>query len=139
MLLGHYRHNIDAKGRIIIPNKFRDDLGESFIVTRGLDNSLFVYPLNEWLVLEEKIRQLPLSTGRDLQRFFFSNAEEVTPDSQGRILIPSNLRKYTELKKEAVIIGVSSRVEIWSKENWDKNSENLSNEAVLNAMTEIGF
>ncbi|MDP4152659.1 MAG: division/cell wall cluster transcriptional repressor MraZ [Bacillota bacterium] len=139
MLLGQYQHNIDTKGRLIIPGKFREDLGESFIVTRGVDNSLFVYPMKEWLLLDEKIRALPLSTGRDLQRFFFSNAEEVSPDAQGRILIPVTLRKYAHLNREVVVIGASSRVEIWDKTTWDKNADNLTSEAILDAMTELGF
>src|SRR5690554_3808910 len=113
MLIGEFQHNIDPKGRISIPSRFRVDLGERFIVTKGLDNCLFVYSLDEWGRLEEKIKALPLARSRDLQRFFFSGACEVETDKQGRILIPNNLRTYAGLERDAMIIGASVRAEIW--------------------------
>ncbi|QNO16297.1 division/cell wall cluster transcriptional repressor MraZ [Alkalicella caledoniensis] len=124
MFLGEFQHNLDTKGRIIVPAKFRDDLGEKFILTRGLDNCLFVYPHNEWAIMEEKLKKLPLTKAdaRAFVRFFFSGATECELDKQGRILIPANLREYSKIDKDAVIIGVSNRVEIWSKENWEKYS-----------------
>jgi MraZ protein len=139
VLIGQFCHSLDTKGRLIIPGKLRDDLGQSFVITRGLDNSLFLYPMEEWLRLKAEIDKLPLSTGRNLQRFFFSNAEEVEPDGQGRILIPAHLREYAKLSKEAVVIGASIRVEIYDKTVWEKQNSSLTNESIIAAMTEIGF
>lgn len=120
--MGEYRHSIDDKGRIIIPTKFRDDLGPSFIVTRGLDHCLFAYPYSEWTQLEHKLKSLPFTKAdaRAFTRFFFSGASEVDFDKQGRIRIPTNLRQFAKLEKECVIIGVSTRVEIWCKDLWNQ-------------------
>lgn len=125
MFMGEYQHNIDPKGRLFIPVKFREDLGESFVVTKGLDNCLFVYSMTEWNKLEAKLKGLPFTKAdaRAFTRLFFSGALECELDKQGRILLPANLREYAKLEKDTVIIGVSSRVEIWSKENWDKYNE----------------
>ena len=98
---GEFFHTIDAKGRLFVPVKFKEELGESFVVTKGLDRCLFVYSRENWDALEEQIRRLPLSKSRDLQRFFLSSAVDCTPDAQGRILIPQNLREFAQLKKEA--------------------------------------
>ncbi|GGM20542.1 transcriptional regulator MraZ [Paraliobacillus quinghaiensis] len=120
MFMGEYKHNIDAKGRIIVPAKFREDLGEIFVITRGLDQCLFAYPMNEWRLLEEKLKKLPLTKkdARAFTRFFFSGAVECEVDKQGRINIPAALRKYAVIDKECAVIGVSNRVEIWSNEAW---------------------
>ncbi len=133
MFLGEYHHSIDEKGRMIIPAKFRDALGSSFIMTRGLDRCLFVYPREEWNLLEQKLKALPLmkSDARAFTRFFFSGATECELDRQGRVNIPPNLREHANLIKETVVIGVSNRVEVWSKENWEqynKESEQSFNE-----------
>lgn len=143
MFIGEYQHTIDSKGRLIMPSKFRDSLGLEFIMTKGLDNCLFVYPKEEWKVLEEKLRTLPL-TNRDARafvRFFFSGATECILDKQGRILIPNNLREHAKLIKEAVIIGVASRIEIWSKEEWDRynNDDSLSYDNIAEKMAELGI
>ena len=116
MFIGEYQHTIDPKGRVILPAKFREELGEKFVVTKGLDNCLFVYPNEEWKNLEQKLRTLPLTSkeARAFIRFFFAGAAECEVDKQGRILIPSNLREHAKLDKELVIIGVSTRVEIQS-------------------------
>ena len=106
---GEFQHNIDAKGRLFIPAKFREELGKMFIITKGLDGCLFVYSASAWEVLEDNINQLPLSKSRNLQRFFFSSAADCVPDAQGRVLIPQNLREYAALQKEVTIIGVSGR------------------------------
>ena len=105
MFMGEYQHSIDAKGRLIVPAKFRDGLGEHFVVTKGLDNCLFAYPQEEWKIFEEKLKQLPLtSTGaRKFVRFFFAGAVECDLDNQGRIILPSNLREYAGLKKDTVL------------------------------------
>ncbi|SEK30305.1 MraZ protein [Carnobacterium iners] len=120
MLMGEYKHNIDAKGRLIMPAKFRNDLGTTFILTRGLDGCLFGYPKNEWSVLEEKLKQLPLAKkeARAFTRFFYSAATECELDKQGRINIPQTLREYADLDKACHIIGVSDRIEIWSEKKW---------------------
>ncbi|CAJ1314274.1 division/cell wall cluster transcriptional repressor MraZ [Paenibacillus sp. PK4536] len=133
MFMGEFQHSIDEKGRIIIPAKFRELLGTSFVVTRGLDHCLFVYPMEEWSLLEQKLKSLPLmkADARAFSRFFFSGATEVEWDKQGRINLPGNLRQYAKLEKECVIIGVSNRVEIWSKETWSEyydHSEQSFNE-----------
>ncbi|WP_350344837.1 division/cell wall cluster transcriptional repressor MraZ [Proteinivorax tanatarense] len=125
MFLGEFFHNLDGKGRVIIPAKFREGLGSGFIMTRGLDNCLFVYPKKEWAHMEEKLKSLPFTQGdaRAFVRFLFSGATECEIDKQGRVLVPQTLRKYAQIEKEAVIIGVSNRVEVWSKEKWDEYSE----------------
>lgn len=143
MFIGEYHHTIDSKSRLIIPSKFRDNLGSKFIMTKGLDNCLFVYPEEEWNVLEKKLRTLPL-TNRDARafvRFFFSGATECVLDKQGRILIPNNLKKHAKLIKEAVIIGVASRIEIWSKEEWDEynNDDSLSYDSIAEKMVQLGI
>ena len=121
VFIGEYQHTLDPKGRVIMPSKFRDGLGESFVVTKGLDNCLFVYPQGEWEELERKLRILPLTSkdARAFTRFFFSGATECELDKQGRILIPANLREYAGLDKDLIIIGVASRIEIWGKERWE--------------------
>lgn len=121
MFMGEYYHNIDQKGRIIIPAKFRELLGESFVLTRGLDQCLFGYPHEEWQALENKLKTLPFTKkdARAFTRFFFSGAAECEVDKQGRVNIASPLRDYAQLEKECVVIGVSNRFEIWSKSNWE--------------------
>jgi len=123
--MGEYHHSIDPKGRLIVPSKFRDGLGQNFVITKGLDNCLFVYPMEEWLVIEKKLKSLPFTKAdaRAFVRFFFSGANECELDKQGRILLPSTLREYAKFDKDVVIIGVSSRIEIWSKELWENYSE----------------
>lgn len=119
--MGEYHHSIDNKGRMIVPSKFRDDLGEMFIITRGLDQCLFGYPISEWKLLEEKLKGLPLTKkdARAFTRFFFSGATESELDKTGRINIPAPLLQYAKLDKDCVIIGVSNRIEIWAKEIWE--------------------
>ncbi|RDI47558.1 division/cell wall cluster transcriptional repressor MraZ [Falsibacillus pallidus] len=121
MFMGEYQHNVDNKGRLIIPAKFRDYLGESFVLTRGLDQCLFGYPMSEWASVEEKLKALPLTKkdARAFTRFFFSGATDCELDKQGRINIPSTLLGYAQLEKECVIVGVSNRIEIWSKTLWE--------------------
>ncbi|OAB33914.1 division/cell wall cluster transcriptional repressor MraZ [Paenibacillus glacialis] len=122
MFMGEYQHSIDDKGRMIIPVKFRELLGTSFIVTRGLDHCLFAYPREEWALLEQKLKSLPLmkSDARAFTRFFFSGATECEWDKQGRVNLPGNLREYAKLDKECVVLGVSNRMEIWSKPIWNE-------------------
>ncbi|RUL55912.1 division/cell wall cluster transcriptional repressor MraZ [Lysinibacillus antri] len=121
MFMGEFQHSVDAKGRLIIPSKFRDALGHTFVITRGLDNCLFGYPMDEWRKLEEKLKELPMTKkdARAFARFFFSGATEVELDKQGRINIPTPLSTYAKLEKECVVIGVSSKIEIWAKDAWE--------------------
>jgi MraZ protein len=139
MLIGEYQHNLDPKGRVFMAARFRDELGEHFIVTKGLDNCLFIYSLEEWKSLEEKIRTLPLSKARNLQRFFFAGAAELEADKQGRVLIPANLREYAFLEKDVMIIGASSRVEIWDRQRWNDLCGSITPQSVVEAMEELGF
>ena len=120
MFKGEYNHTVDTKGRLIVPAKFREILGDVFVVTKGLDGCLFVYPNSEWEKIEEKFREIPL-TGKDARkftRFFFGSAADCELDKQGRVLIPANLREYAGLGKEVVLIGVLNRIEVWSKERY---------------------
>ena len=121
MFMGEYNHTIDAKGRLIIPSKFREILGDAFVVTKGLDGCLFVYDNEEWKRFEEKLRSLPITNkeARQFVRFFLAGATEAEVDKQGRILIPNVLREFAEITKDVVLVGVGSRIEIWSREKWD--------------------
>lgn len=142
MLIGEYSHTIDTKGRMIVPAKFRTELGERFIVTKGFDGCLYGYSLEEWKSIEEKIKTLPLITGKDARnftRFFFSSAIECELDSQGRILISQNLRTHAELVKDVVVIGVSTRIEIWSKEKWENYNEGQDSDDIAEKMSMLGI
>ncbi len=143
MLIGEFEHSIDTKGRLVLPAKIKDDLGKEFIVTKGLDGCLFGYSLEEWNKFEEKLKTLPLTNKitRDFVRFFLSGAVEEETDKQGRFLLPANLREYASLTKDAVIIGVGTRIEIWDKKKWDEynSEENLSVDSIAEKMTELGI
>lgn len=143
MFIGEFHHTIDDKGRIIIPSKFREKLGNQFIITRGIDNCLFVYSYDDWMNITNKLNSLPFTKrdARVFNRFFLSGATDVELDKQGRVNISSPLISYANLTKDCVIIGTGDRLEIWAKESWDNffNStkdnmsdiaENLFNESV---------
>ncbi len=120
MFMGEYLHNMDKKGRVIMPANFREKLQDKFVITRGLDNCLFLYPPAEWEKLEKELNSLPLTQkdARKFVRFFLSGATECNLDSQGRISLPKNLRNYADLDREIVIAGIGSRIELWSREKW---------------------
>ncbi len=143
MLIGEYEHSLDTKGRLIMPSKLREDMGEKFIVTKGLDGCLFGFSKNEWQNFEEKLKTLPLTNknARDFVRFFLSGATECEIDKQGRFLIASNLREYASFEKDVVIIGVGTRLEIWNREKWKEynNSENISADEIAENMTMLGI
>ncbi|MGW6161291.1 division/cell wall cluster transcriptional repressor MraZ [Bacillus altitudinis] len=141
MFMGEYQHTIDTKGRMIIPAKFRDGLGEQFVLTRGLDQCLFGCPMSEWKLIEEKLKALPLTKkdARAFTRFFFSGAVECDLDKQGRINIASNLLQYAKLEKECVVIGVSNRIELWSKSIWEQYTEEQEDSFAEIAENMIGF
>ncbi|MFH1868644.1 MAG: division/cell wall cluster transcriptional repressor MraZ [Candidatus Omnitrophota bacterium] len=129
MFYGEFTHTLDRKGRLIIPSRFRDALKEAYVeklyITRGLDKCLFMFAEEEWKSQETKFRSMPFtkSEHRKFNRLYFSGAQEAIPDKQGRILIPSYLKDFAGIKKEMVLIGVSNRIEIWSKELWKKYYE----------------
>ena len=121
MFIGEYHHSVDDKGRLIIPSKFRDELGTKFIITRGIENCLFVYSLDSWNEIVRKIESLPFTKkdARTFARFFLSGASEAEFDKQGRINITSPLISYANITKECVVIGTGDRLEIWSEESWN--------------------
>lgn len=138
MLIGEYRPNIDAKGRFNFPAKLREELGESFFITRGIDHCLFVYSREEYEALARKIQTLPLTKAKGIQRFFFSGAAEVTCDAQGRLVVPPLLREHAHLQKEIVVIGASTRAEIWDREAWERQCGEMTGEAMESVMEELG-
>ena len=127
MFMGEYQHTLDGKGRISLPAKIREGLGDTFIATRGLDDCLFIYTKDEWANLEGKLKQLSLvkPEARAFSRYIFSGAAELESDKQGRVLLPPNLREYAKLEKDVVVIGVSTRVEIWNKDLWNRYNERM--------------
>ena len=143
MLTGEYSHSIDAKGRLIIPAKFRDILGEDFVITKGLDGCLFLYPNNEWSIFEGKLRTLPLTNknARTFTRFFLGSAVDGGLDKQGRVLISSALREFAGLEKDVVLVGVLERVEIWNKAKWDENNAVVEDnmDDIASQMEELGL
>ena len=143
MLIGEYEHSVDTKGRVIMPSKLREDMGEKFIITKGLDGCLFGFSKNEWQNFEEKLKTLPLTNknARDFVRFFLSGAIECEIDRQGRFLIASNLREYAHMEKDIVIIGVGTRLEIWAKDKWKEynSDKNISADEIAENMTLLGI
>ena len=143
MLTGEFNHSIDAKGRLIIPSKFRENLGENFVITKGLDGCLFLYPDNEWKTFEEKLRTLPLTNkdARIFTRFFLGSAVDGGLDKQGRVLISCALRNFAHLEKEVVLVGVLDRVEIWDKAKWEENNTVIEDnmDDIASHMEELGL
>lgn len=142
MLIGEFSHGMDKKNRIIIPSKLRDGLGETFIMTKGLDSCLYIYPKNEWQTFEQKLKSLPLTDKnvRSFVRFFFSGANEMEPDKMGRVLIPQSLLSYTGIEGEVVSVGMMDRVEVWSKEKWEAyNESEMDMDAIAEKMNELGI
>lgn len=125
MLLGEYEHSIDLKGRLAMPAKLREGLGEHFVITKGLDGCLFVYDMEQWHLLEQKLSALPMSrkTARDFTRFLFGGACEGECDKQGRVMLPASLRKHAGLEKDVVVVGVGNRAEIWDAQKWAEYNE----------------
>ncbi len=143
MFLGEYQHSLDVKGRITIPAKFRELLGDRFVVTKGLENCIFLYPLTEWETMENKLRTLPFTRAdvRYFARNFFSGASELEVDKQGRTVLPVNLREYAAIDKDLIIIGVGSRAEIWAVESWQKYIEGAeeSYEDIAASLVDLGI
>lgn len=141
MFMGEYNHTIDAKGRLIVPSKFREALGDTFVVTKGLDGCLFVYDNEEWQEFEEKLRSLPITNkeARQFARFFLAGAAEVEVDKQGRILVPNILREFAQISKDVVLIGVASRIEIWSKERFEGMASFEDMDEIAEHMAQLGL
>lgn len=143
MFYGEYQHTVDPKGRVIIPSKLREGLGEKFILTKGFDNCLFAYSKEEWKNFEDKMKTLPLTDkdARAFMRFFFAGATECEVDKQGRILIAQNLREYAGIEKDVYVIGMASRVEIWAKTRWEEyqSGENLNADKLAEKLSMLGM
>ena len=143
MLIGEYEHSLDAKGRLIMPAKLRDDMGEKFILTTGLDGCLFGFSMSEWEKFEDKLKALPITNknARNFVRFFLSGATECELDKQGRFLIAGKLREVAKLDKDVTIIGAGTRIEIWDKAKLEEHNseENLSIEEIEQNMEDLGI
>ena len=142
MLIGEYRHTIDTKKRLSLPSKFRKELGKKVVITRGLDNCLFIYPLREWQIVSKKLSELSIgqSDTRGFSRFMFSGAVDIDIDSLGRALIPDFLKLFAGLKNKVVLIGVNERVEIWNEESWDLYKKQIEKnaDALAEKLGEVG-
>lgn len=141
MFMGRYNHTIDPKGRLSIPSKYREILGDEFVVSRGMDNCLFVYADADWKAFEAKLAALPLidDDARQFARFFLSGAQYVTVDKQGRILVPQDLRDFAGLEKDVVLAGMGSRIEVWSLENWKANDDQVDIKKISQGMRNLGL
>lgn len=141
MLYGGYDHTIDKKGRLAIPSKLRLELGDSFMICRGIfgKRCLCVYPMDKWDELVEKIGSLPMSKSSAVKRFLYDGAFNVEFDTQGRILVPASLREYAELGEEAHIIGVDSNLEIWNKKLWAEENGEYTPESIASIVEELEF
>ncbi len=141
MFMSEYNHTVDAKGRLIMPAKFREALGEEFVVSKGMDGCLFVYANEDWKAFEQKLTALPVISkeSRQFTRFFLAGAAQVELDKQGRILLPAALREFAGLDKEVVLVGVGTRIEIWSKDRWDAINEDDNMDAIAAAMESLGL
>ena len=141
MFMSEYNHTLDTKGRLIIPAKFRETLGEEFVISKGMDGCLFVYAGDDWNAFEQKLTSLPLinKEARQFARFFLAGAATVEVDKQGRILIPSVLREFADITKDAVLVGVGSRIEIWSRERWEGTVSFEDMDEISNHMFELGI
>ncbi len=143
MFRGEYSHTVDAKGRLIIPLKFREQLGEECIVTRGLDGCLFIFESGEWEAYEEKLRKLPMTNknARSFVRFLSGGATPCEFDKQGRILLPATLRKFAGIEKDVILAGLPNRIEVWSEQKWNENNnyEEIDMDEIAGHLTELGL
>ena len=139
MLMGQYEHTIDPKNRINFPARFRELLGDQFILTVGLDECVAVYSMEEWAELEKKIAALPMAKARSIKRYFLSNAVAVEPDKQGRILLPSHLRDHAHLEKDVIVTGDSDHAEIWDKARWQSCISGITPESVAQDLDSLNF
>ncbi|MBO4977042.1 MAG: division/cell wall cluster transcriptional repressor MraZ [Lachnospiraceae bacterium] len=141
MFKSQYNHTVDTKGRLIIPSKFREILGEQFVVTKGMDGCLFAFSNDDWKVFEEKLKALPITNknARKFARFFLAGAADVEVDKQGRILLPQHLREFGEIDKDVVLVGVGSRIEIWDRDKWIIENSDDDMDVIGESMESIGI
>lgn len=142
MFMSQYNHTVDAKGRLSIPSKFREKLGDEFVITKGMDGCLFVYANEDWNEFEQKLSALPTLTNKDARqftRFFLAGAASVDVDKQGRILLPGHLKTYAELERDVVLVGVGNRIEIWSLEKWEAMDPDKDMDDIAAAMESLGL
>ncbi|MCR4653054.1 MAG: division/cell wall cluster transcriptional repressor MraZ [Eubacterium sp.] len=142
MFKGEFNHTIDSKGRVIIPSKFRDELGEKFVLTRGMDRCLAIYPQSAWDILEQKLATLPLTSSadaRNIVRFLVNGATDCELDKQGRILVPSTLREYAGLTKDVILAGTLSYIEVWDKDRWGKTHSFDDMDAITQSLRDSGI
>lgn len=139
MVYGTYEHNLDAKGRVFIPAKIKDYLGDTFVMTKSMDPCIAVYSMDMWRKYVNKLSELPSMKARGIQRFIFASAVEATPDTQGRVLIPQLLREYARLEKEIVIIGNNDHAEIWNAERYKQYNDDQDIDGMVETLTELGF
>ena len=139
MFLGQYAHTVDTKGRTFVPAKYRDELGETFVVTRGTAKCLTVYPMSEWEKYTAKIAELPQAHAAKIRRFVFSNASDVTLEAQGRSGIVAGLREYAGIEKTVMILGLGSYIEIWAEDVWKAENESESGGEIEDLMLALGF
>lgn len=139
MFYGEYNHTIDAKGRLFIPAKLREKLGEEFIVARVFDKCICVYPTDEWERFTEKLESLPIAKDRRVRRYYYANAAEATVDAQGRVTISQPNREYASLEKDVVIVGSRSHLEIWSADAWNKEISGIDCDKITEELVELGF
>ena len=139
MFYGEYRHTIDAKGRLFIPAKLREKLGEDFILSRGFDKCICVYPMEEWERFTEKIEELPVAKERHIRRYFYAGAYEGVIDAQGRVTLSQMYREFAKLEKDVVIVGNRSHLELWSASAWEEEQKFIDNEDITNELIELGF
>jgi MraZ protein len=139
MFYGEYKHTIDAKGRLFIPAKLRDKLGESFILSRGFDKCVCVYPEDEWERFTAKIEEFPFAKERRVRRYFYAYSEDGSIDAQGRVTVNKDFREFANLEKDVVIIGNRNHFEIWSASAWEEEKNAFDNEDITNELIELGF
>ena len=139
MFTGEFFHSFDEKGRVNFPAKLREELGEQFVITKGLDGCLSAYSMQKWEHISKIVEGLPQAKARDLKRFMFSAATVVNPDKQGRVLVSQNLRGYAKITKDIAVIGASDHVELWDKETWIERNAEMDSDKIAAAMDELGF
>lgn len=139
LFIGEYYHSLDEKGRVNFPAKLREELGDQFVITKGLDGCLSAYSMGKWEVISEKVAGLPQAKARDLKRFMFSAATIVNPDKQGRVLISPTLRMFAKINKDIAVIGASDHVELWDRETWIERNAEMDSDDIAAAMDELGF
>lgn len=141
MFMSEYNHTLDPKGRLAIPAKFRESLGDAFVISKGMDGCLYVYANEDWDAFEQKLQTLPLinKEARAFARFFLAGAASVEVDKQGRILLPAPLREFAGLTKDVVLVGVGSRVEIWSAERYEEMNTDIDMDAITSSMEGLGL